>query len=347
GAGVSAERMGAVAVIAILTAANIRGLQTGRIVQNLFTSAKVASLLFIVIVCLLIAPNRGALALNFGNAAAFLGETPLIGLAGFGAAMVGGLFSADAWASVTFTASELRNPKRDLPRSLAIGAGLVVFLYILTNAAYLAQLPLLGDPAASDIFGRGISAAYSDRVASAALQMVWGKWGAALTAALVMVSTFGCVNGLILSGARVLRAMALDGVFFARAGALNHASVPAAALLMQAGWAVVLALSGSYGDLLDYVIFAQLIFYAITVLAVFVLRARWPGRERPYRALGYPYLPAAYIGCAIVLTIDLLIVRTKSSGFGLLIVLSGVPAYLLRKRNRAARYAAPIGRRET
>ena len=335
GVGISPERAGAIAIIAVLTAANIRGLNTGRFVQNLFTSAKVASLLFIVTACLLIAPNRSALAVNFGGAAAFWGEAPLIGLAGFGAAMVGGLFSSDAWASVTFTASELRNPKRDLPRSLAIGTGLVVFLYILTNTAYLAQLPLLGDHAAAGVFGRGISAAYADRVASAALQMVWGKWGAAITAALVMISAFGCVNGLILSGARVLRAMALDRLFFARANALNGASVPAAALVMQATWAVLLALSGSYSDLLDYVIFVQLIFYVITVLAVFVLRVKWPRRERPYRAWGYPYLPAAYIAAATVLMVDLLIVRTKSSGFGLLIVASGVPVYLLRKRSRA------------
>jgi len=172
-------------------------------------------------------------------------------------------------------------------------------------------------------------------VASAALQMVWGKWGAAITAALVRISAFGCVNGLILSGARVLRAMALDRLFFERANALNGASVPAAALVMQATWAVLLALSGSYSDLLDYVIFVQLIFYVITVLAVFVLRVKWPRRERPYRAWGYPYLPAAYIAAATVLMVDLLIVRTKSSGFGLLIVASGVPVYLLRKRSRA------------
>jgi APA family basic amino acid/polyamine antiporter len=164
--------------------------------------------------------------------------------------------------------------------------------------------------------------------------MVWGRWGAALTAAFVMVSTFGCVNGLILAGARVLRAMALDGVFLARARHLNRAAVPASALVMQGGWAVLLALSGGYGDLLDYVIFAQVIFYAITVLAVFVLRAKWPSRDRPYRAWGYPYLPAAYIACAMALTIDLLLVRTKSSALGLLIVLSGVPVYLVRKRNR-------------
>jgi APA family basic amino acid/polyamine antiporter len=333
-AGISPERLAAIAVIVVLTAANVRGLHTGRVVQNLFTSAKVASLLLIALVCLVIAPNRNALAINFGSVSAFLGDKPLIGLGGFGAAMVGGLFSADAWASVTFTASELENPKRDLPLSLAVGTGLVVVLYIMTNNAYLAELPLLGNPAAADVFGRGISAANSDRVASAALEMVWGRWGAALTAALVMVSTFGCVNGLILAGARVLRAMALDGVFFTRAGHLNRAAVPACALVMQGGWAVLLALSGSYGDLLDYVIFAQVIFYAITVFAVFVLRAKWPSRDRPYHAWGYPYLPAAYIACAMALTTDLLIVRTKSSALGLLIVLSGVPVYLVRNRNR-------------
>src|SRR6202035_720831 len=210
------------------------------------------------------------------------------------AAMVVALFSADAWASATFVAAEVRNPKRDLPLALAFGTGVVIALYILTNLAYLCELPANGTADAATVVGRGIAHASSDRVAAAAMQVVWGGAGAKITAVLVMISGFGCANGLILTGARVIYAMAHDGVFFAGAGRLNRARVPAAALVMQSVWAAVLTLSGSYSELLDYVIFAQLIFYVITVGAVFVLRLRRPEAPRPYRAWGYPWLPAGY-----------------------------------------------------
>ena len=330
----SSEQAGAILVIAALTAINLRGLETGRQVQNFFTSFKILSLMLIVALGLLIAPRHDALQINFGSARAFLGTRPLsIGLlSAFGAAMVGGLFSADAWASVTFTAAEVRNPRRDLPLALAFGTGLVILLYILTNLSYMAELPVNGIAAAADVFGRGISHARVDRVAAAAMEMVWGRAGAALTAAIVMVSTFGCANGLIITGARVIYAMAKDGVFFGSAGRLNRAMVPGVALVMQGVWSAVLALSGSYSDLLDYVIFANLLFYVLTVGAVFVLRATRPREPRPYRAWGYPYVPAAYIVAAIVLMVDLLIMKPWSTWPGLLIVLSGLPVYALRLR---------------
>jgi basic amino acid/polyamine antiporter, APA family len=338
GIGLSGERMLAIAVIALLTWTNLRGLDMGKLIQNLFTSAKLLSLLMITVVGCLLARNSSAIAANFGSATAFLGTRSVdIGFAAaFGAAMVGALFSADAWASVTFTASEIRNPRRDLPLALALGTGVVILLYLTTNLAYLSPLPVTGDSVATTVFGRGISHATSDRVASAAMQMVWGNAGAIITAILVMISGFGCANGLILTGARVIYAMAHDGVFFRSAGQLNQASVPALALIMQGVWASVLTLSGTYSELLDYVIFAQLMFYLITVAAVFVLRRKRPEAPRPYRAFGYPWIPIAYIIAASAMMIDLLIVKPAYTWPGLLIVLAGVPVYLLFARRTIA-----------
>jgi basic amino acid/polyamine antiporter, APA family len=335
--GLSGERLGAIAVIVILTAANLRGLEAGKLVQNVFTSAKVLSLLFIIALGCLIAPNAKAVVANFGDSASFFGSQPLSAgfLAAFGAAMVGGLFSADAWATVTFTASEVKNPTRDLPRALAFGTGVVILLYILTNVAYLCELPTRGVPTATVLFARGIAGARSDRVAAAAMEIVWGRAGAALTAILVMISTFGCANGLILTGARVIYAMAQDGVFFRSTARLNRAHVPGAALKLQAIWASVLALSGTYSDLLDYVVFAQLMFYVLTVAAIFVMRAKRPDEFRPYRAWGYPYVPAAYIVAAIALLIDLLVVKPHYTWPGLLIALSGVPVFTFIMRRQA------------
>jgi basic amino acid/polyamine antiporter, APA family len=334
--GLSGERLGAIIVIAILTAANLRGLNLGKWLQNSFTTAKILSLLLIVALGLLIAPNPAAVAANFGSHSAFFGgNASTITLAAFGAAMVGGLFSADAWASVTFAAAEVRNPKRDLPLALAFGTGVVIGLYLLTNVSYLFELPVGGVTHAPTVFGRGIAHATSDRVAAAAMEMVWGRLGASLTAILVMISTFGCANGLILTGARVIYAMAQDRVFFASAGRLNTTSVPAVALTMQGAWAAILAISGTYSDLLDYVIFAQLLFYVLTVAAVFVLRRRAPDAPRPYKAWGYPVVPAIYIVAASALMLDLLVMRPRFTWPGLLIALSGVPIYFaMRRRER-------------
>jgi APA family basic amino acid/polyamine antiporter len=337
--GFSGERVGAIVVIACLTVTNLRGLDMGRLVQNSFTSAKILSLLLIVAVGCVLFPNAAALRANFGSAQAFFaGGVPAKGfLAVFGAAMVGGLFSADAWASVTFAASEIRNPRRDLPRALAFGTGIVILLYVLTNLAYLFQLPAGGVADASNVFSRGIAHAVSDRVASAAMQIVWGGAGASLTAVLVMISTFGCANGLILTGARVIYAMAEDGVFFAEARRLNAASVPAFALIIQGVWAAVLAVSGTYSDLLDYVIFAQLFFYVLTVGAVFLLRRTRPAAPRPYRAWGYPIVPAAYMAAAFALMIDLLVMKPRFTWPGVIIVLTGIPIYFVTRARTATR----------
>jgi len=350
--GLSGERLAAVLVIALLTAINLRGLHLGRLVQNIFTSAKVVSLLLIIVLGCVIAPDIQAIHANFGNARAFLAGPSLHAphnvaeavalLAPFGAAMVGGLFSSDAWAGITFAAPEVRDPERNLPRALAIGTGLVIVLYLLTNLAYLCVLPANATPYLmvadehTSTFARGIATAASDRVATAAMQMIWGHTGAAITAMLVMIATFGCANGLVLTGARVIYAMACDGIFFPAASRLNAASVPAFALILQGGWAALLTLSGSYAQLLDYVIFAQLLFYALTVAAVFVLRVRRPSAQRPYRAWGYPLIPFFYIAGALALMADLLVVRPAYTWPGLLIALSGVPTYLWRIRSRAA-----------
>ena len=336
--GLSGERVAAIAVIALLTAANLRGLDAGRIVQNVFTSAKALSLILIIVLGCVLAPNQDAIRANFSSHAAFFGPQPLslAFLSVFGAAMVGGLFSADAWAAVTFAASEVRDPKRYLPRALAWGTIVVIVLYVLTNLAYLCELPAAGVAGAPGIFARGIADASGDRVAAAAMGMVWGRAGAALTAILVMISTFGCANGLILTGARVIYAMAEDGVFFAAGARLNRARVPGAALKIQAVWACVLALSGTYSDLLDYVVFAQLLFYVLTVGAIFVLRVTQAERPRPYRALGYPYVPAAYIAAAAAMMGNLLAVKPRYTWPGLLIVISGVPVYALMSRRQGA-----------
>ncbi|HUN57249.1 MAG TPA: amino acid permease [Candidatus Binataceae bacterium] len=338
--GLSGERLVAVTVIALLTLINLRGLNLGRIVQNIFTSTKVLSLLLVIVLGCLLAPNATAIHANFGTADAFFGNRSLSTgtLATFGAAMVGGLFSSDAWAGITFAAAEVRDPERNLPRALAIGTGVVILLYLLTNFAYLCELPAntVLNAAATEgravIFARGIAHATSDRVASAAMEIVWGHSGAAITAILVMISTFGCANGLILTGARVIYAMGRDGSFFAAAGQLNSASIPAFALVIQGLWAALLTLSGSYSQLLDYVIFAQLLFYALTVSVVFVLRMRQPAILRPYRAWGYPWIPFFYIVAASALMTDLLIVRSAYTWPGLLIALSGAPIYLWRQR---------------
>jgi APA family basic amino acid/polyamine antiporter len=339
GMGLSGERLGAIVVIALLTAVNLRGLSLGALVQNLFTGAKCLSLLLIIVVGCLAAPNVAALRANFGSAVNFFGAQRIAPgtIAVFGAAMVGALFSSDAWASVTFAASEVRNPGRNLPRALAIGAGVVIALYVLTNLSYLCELPALG---AYPGLPMSIAGAESDRVATAALQMVWGHYGEVLIAILVMVSTFGCANGLILTGARVIYAMAHDGVFASAAGTLNQAAAPATALVLQGTWSALLTLSGTYTELLDYVIFAQLLFYVLTVGAVFILRRKKPDAPRSYSAWGYPVVPVGYIVLASALMLDLLWMRPRYSWPGLLIALSAVPVYVIVAHRNAVQRAA-------
>jgi APA family basic amino acid/polyamine antiporter len=245
------------------------------------------------------------------------------------------LFSFGGAENLIALGSEVRNPGRSLPVALISGAALVTVLYLSTNLAYLSQLPLLGDPSATTDFARGISGAQSGRVAAATMQVLWGKPGATLTAILVIVSTIGCLNGLILGGARLMFAMAHDRFFFRIATRLNDASVPGFALALQAVWASVLVLSGDFGDLLNYLGAAGSLFGILIIATVFVMRIKRPELPRPYRVWGYPYVPALHMAGSFAILIDLILIKPKYSLFGLFIVLSGVPLYLWL--NRSAR----------
>ena len=255
---------------------------------------------------------------------------------GFGTAIIGPLFSSDAWNNVTFIAGEMKNPRRNIPLSLLFGTCIVTGLYILANLAYLALLPLQGDPNATDVLGQGIQFAGggTDRVGTAAGSMIFGDLSAAIMAALIMVSTFGCNNGLILAGARVYYAMAQEGLFFKKAATLNDRDVPGFALAIQAVWASILCLSGTYGDLLDYCTFASLLFYIVTIGGIFILRRREPAAERPYKAFAYPFLPALYILVAGAICAILLITKPQNTWSGVFIVLLGVPVYFWQKKRK-------------
>jgi APA family basic amino acid/polyamine antiporter len=250
----------------------------------------------------------------------------------FMAAMVGSLFSADAWNNIAFAGEEVKEPHRNLARSMALGTALVTLLYTLANVAYLCLLPLHGSSEGASVVERGIQYATEDRVGTAAMQSLLGPGGGMLMAAFVVISTFGCLNGLILAGPRLYYAMARDGLFFRKASGLSDHGVPSWGLWIQGAWAGVLTLSGRYGDLLDYIIMAALLFYALTVLGLFVLRRRSPDHPRPYRVPGYPWLPALYIIASTAIMIDLLIVKPAYTWPGLLIVLSGIPVFFLWKR---------------
>jgi APA family basic amino acid/polyamine antiporter len=334
---ITSQRLVAIAVIALLTWLNTRGIRTAKWTQNLFTATKIGALALLAIVPLLGLRNPEAVAANFG-AGNFFGGAPL-GLAlamTFGAAMVGSLFSADAWNNIAFAGEEVKNPHRNLARSMAWGTVIVTGLYALANLAYLMLLPLHGDPAGTTIALRGIQHATEDRVGTAALQALLGASGGAVMAAFVIISTFGCENGLILSGPRLYYAMARDGLFFRRAAELSDHGVPAWGLLLQGVWAAILTLSGRYGDLLDYIIMAALLFYALTVSGLFVLRRRRPDLPRPYRVPGYPWLPALYVAASTAIMIDLLVVKPAYTWPGLVIVLTGIPVYFLWRRGGRA-----------
>jgi APA family basic amino acid/polyamine antiporter len=249
-----------------------------------------------------------------------------------GLAMIGSLFSSDAWNNVTFIAGEVENPKRNIPLGLFFGVCIVTLIYVLANVAYLCLLPLEGVADGSTVTEQGIMFAQKDRVGTAALFVVFGDVAKYLMSALIMVSTFGCNNGLILAGSRLFQSMAKDGLFFKTAAKLNNFNVPARAMTFQAIWASLLCLSGSYGDLLDYCTFSSLIFYIITIAGLFVLRKKMPNAERPYKAFGYPVIPALYILLTTLICIDLLIYKTFNCGMGLLIIALGVPVYFIFKR---------------
>lgn len=342
---ISAAQALAVASIAVLTYVNLRGLRAGRIVQDTFTITKTAALLGLVLLGIVIGSNASSISTNlagFWNASwthlkggKVVSVEELSGamiLAALGVSMVGSLFSSDAWNNITFTAGEVVNPRRNIPLSLALGTGTVTMLYVLANVAYVVMLPVTGNPEAQDAMQRGIAFASSDRVGIAAATTIFGAPAAIIMAILIMVSTFGCNNGLILAGARVYYAMAKDGLFFKKVGTLNVKSVPGVALIIQAIWASLLCFSGTYGNLLDYVIFAVLIFYILTIFGIFILRKKRPEAERPYKAFGYPAIPALYIAAATAICIDLLIFKPDYTWPGLIIVLLGIPVYFLWRR---------------
>ncbi len=338
----STTQLVAILLIVLLTWTNTRGLDYGRIIQNIFTTAKTGALVGLSAVGLLLGWNAGAVSANFGDFWTPRGFERIVpgltaatafGLfAGICVAQTGSLFSADAWNNITFTAGEVKNPRRDIPLSLALGTGIVISLYLLTNLAYIVTLPM-----------NAIQHAPADRVATATLEAIFPGVGVVLMAVAIMISTFGCNNGLILAGARAYYAMARDGLFFKSARGLNKARVPGWGLVLQGFWAAALVLprtfnpeARSYGNLysnlLDYVISAALIFYILTIVGIFRLRAICPDAERPYRALGYPVIPALYIAGAGTVLVVLFLYRTSTTWPGLVIVVLGLPVYLIWRR---------------
>jgi APA family basic amino acid/polyamine antiporter len=333
----STTQLVGILMIALLTWTNTRGLEYGKIIQNVFTTAKTGALLGLIGVGLLLGRNGAAVADNFGNLWQVRGAVDVLpgvsAVTAFGlfiaicVSQTGSLFSSDAWNNITFTAGEVKDPRRNIPLSLALGTFIVIGLYLLANIAYLATLPF-----------DQIQHPPGDRVATATLNAIFPGLGATIMAIGIMISTFGCTNGLILAGARAYYAMARDGLFFRSAGELNRARVPAWGLLLQGVWAVFLVLprtydpaSHTYGNLynnlLDYVISAALIFYILTIAGIFRLRATQPTLDRPYRAFGYPIVPALYIVGAATILLVLFLYRTATTWPGLIIVLLGVPVY--------------------
>jgi APA family basic amino acid/polyamine antiporter len=339
----STAQLVGVLMIALLTWMNTRGLNLGKFVQNVFTITKTGALIALILLGLFVGYNTVASGANFSDLWTARGNLQDVGqgltaATAFGlfvaicVAQTNSLFSADAWNNITFTAGEVKNPKRNIPLSLALGTFLVIGLYLLANVAYLVTLPI-----------ETIQQVPSDRVASATAEVVFPGSGATIMAAAIMISTFGCNNGLILAGARAYYAMARDGLFFQSAGWLNHKAVPGWGLVIQGIWAGFYVLprtirtraDGSisygnlYGDLLTYVISAALIFYILTIAGIYVLRVKQPHVDRPYRAFGYPIVPALYIIGATVILVVLFIYQTATTWPGLVIVLSGVPVYFI------------------
>jgi APA family basic amino acid/polyamine antiporter len=349
----SVQQLVAIVMIIVLTIINMQGLSFGKWIQNIFTSAKTLSLIALIVVGILVGGANGTFSANMSNLFTpqnvstikpdldFLPEVSVLtGLFGiivaFGVAQVGSLFSSDAWNNITFTAGEVKDPQRNIPLSLALGTGLVITLYFLANLAYLSTLSL-----------QQIQTAPEDRVGTAALQVIFGSGGAVIMAIAIIISTFGCNNGLILAGARVYYAMAKDGLFFKSVGNLSDKLVPAMALILQCVWTCFLVLprtrSGKidaagveeygnlYGTLLDYVVFAVLIFYILTIAGLFILRKTRPDAERPYKAFGYPVIPVIYIVLAAAICLVLLFYKPQTSLPGLAIVLTGAPVYFIWK----------------
>jgi len=316
--GLTSARAAGIAMILFLSATNMLGVRLGARVQNIFTVAKIGSLAALVILGLVMTPRSAPVPGPFIPPEGSLLLPFLVALL---VVQTGSMFSADAWNSITFIAGEVKEPKRTIPWALLIGTGLVCGLYLLANVAYLR---VLGPT--------GIASAPGDRVGSMALTLLFGPLGGLVMAGAILISMFGCENGLVLSGARVYHAMAEDGLFLPAAGRLNGRGVPAFALGIQALWASLLTLSGTYGQLLDYVVFAALLFYVLTVGGVIVLRIRKPDLERPVKVFAYPLLPAIYLMGALAIMGALLVYRPAFTWPGLVLVAAGIPVFFLMRR---------------
>jgi APA family basic amino acid/polyamine antiporter len=345
--GVSTANLTGILIVVFLAVVNIFGVRLGALIQNVFTTAKALSIAALILLAFTIGRNAGAIEANFGSAfdafwmnAGWHSMHPVqVGIGGpmvlvnvvviLAVVQVGSLFSADSWNNITFTAGEVRDPKRNIPLSLILGTGFVLTVYFLVSLSYLLVLPMHGDVNGATLAARGIQHAAEDRVATAALEQILPFGGAWLMAGAILVSTFGCANGLTLTGARVFYAMSKDGLFFKSVGKLHpRYYTPVAGLMIQAGWAVVLCISGSYSQLLDYIIFAELVFYILTIAGLFVLRFKRPNAPRPYKAWGYPVLPALYLVLAAWICVVLLRYKPQYTWPGLVLVLLGIPVYL-------------------
>ncbi|GEC77976.1 APC family permease [Flavobacterium aquatile] len=324
----NAAQIISIITIIFLTYLNSRGVKDSKMLQTVLTIIKILSLAGLIIFGFLLAAKSEIWNANWTNAFELQSYNkdssswlPISGsaiIAAISAAMVGSVFSSDAWNGVTFIAGEIKNPKRNVGLSLFLGTFIVSVIYILANMMYLAVVPL-----------QDIAFAKSDRVAVVASQNIFGDSGTIIIAVMIMISTFACNNGLIMAGARVYYTMAKDGLFFKKAATLNYASVPSWALWAQCFWASALCLTGKYGDLLDFVVIIVLIFYILTIYGIFILRKKRPDAERPYKAFGYPFLPALYIIIATALSIGLIITKFSTCGWGVLIMLTGIPIYYL------------------
>jgi APA family basic amino acid/polyamine antiporter len=349
--GVSTANLAGIVIVISLAIVNIFGVGLGALIQNIFTSAKAISLAALILLAFTIGRSAEAWQANFASGqfwknAGWSAMHPVqVGVGGpivlvnlvviLAVVQVGSLFSADAWNNITFTAGEVKNPKRNLPLSLILGTGFVLTVYFLVSLSYLIVLPLHGDPNGATVAARGIQYASEDRVATAALGQIFQTGGAWLMAGAILISTFGCANGMTLAGARVFYAMSQDGLFFKSVGKLHpRYKTPVAGLLVQAGWTVLLCVSGSYSQLLDYIIFAELVFYILTIVGLFVLRFKQPNASRPYKAWGYPVLPALYIVMAAWICIVLLRYKPQYTWPGLVLVLLGIPVYLFWSSTR-------------
>jgi basic amino acid/polyamine antiporter, APA family len=336
----------AVFSLIILTIINLRGVKEAKFVQLILTVTKTGALFLLIVFGFWVGMGKDTLAFNWSDAwntvhTEVLADgksfeiTPISGLtllSMMGLAMVGPLFSSSAWNNITYTAAEVKNPKRDIPLSLFYGTLTVSLMYIAANVVYQMLLPVSGSPQGTNVIERGIMFAANDRVGTAAAEVIFGSIGTTIMAIFIVISTFGCNNGLILSGARVYYAMAKNGLFFKKAAEVNNNGVPNNSLIFQTIWASLLCLSGTYGSLLDYTVFAVLIFYILTILGVFILRRKQPDTPRPYKAFGYPVIPAIYLVLAAGLCLNLLIAKTTTSLIGLFIVLLGVPVYYFWKK---------------